>query len=482
MTPVIRLGNDRVFRSMFRSEVGRVLPGPSGATADGLRVLVSMYQRLVSLALPAMLSACLAEDVSLTDDDAGDTSANLELASSVPPWGPPTVIASPMKARGPRIAVDPTGKATAVWLVGSTLFAAQSAPDSNTWTEPVAIEDLSDDISEYRIAADATGAVIVVWKQGALACGVRFTPAAGWGSPRLISWTADGFSLELAMNATGVAIAAWGSPRGTHAARFTPVSGGEGAWGAEAQIADGGRPSVAIDDGGNAFVASRYAREMWVTRGTASGWHAPELVYDGTPGTTPNDAIVLAEGGGKATVVYSRGGMRLEARRFTPTGGWSAAEIITAPHPMGIDHDIVAANRGGEIVVGWTRGVVTGGSWVSNRSLWTVRHTPGTGWSGDRELLPSSDGSTVRVVDGAVAIDAAGNGHLLWHHVTASGLGTVRATGFVGTGTWRGPQTISTSGIAAGPPSLGVTADGRAMAVWREGPAVGAHIMGARFE
>ena len=197
-------------------------------------------------------------------------------------------------ARTPRVAVDPTGNAIAVWV-------QQQTPDApfSTWSnrylastgrwgdaELIGVES-EDDETKPQIAMDGAGNAIAVWAQiGGAREGIwsnRYLIDVGWETPAPVGLRNLGPARtpELAANLFGDAVAVWVQFNGVQdrvwSNRYTPSRG----WSVSEAIDnnDPGRrpigPQVAVDPQGNAVAVwmdspGQLNWDLWANRLSAS--------------------------------------------------------------------------------------------------------------------------------------------------------------------------------------------------------------------
>ena len=186
-------------------------------------------------------------------------------------WSAPVKIGSPDlagsdQASSPRIAVNASGNAVAVWnetrsSVGSIVSARFS---SGAWTSPVPIETNTTQADRPEVAIDLNGNAQAVWTQKIDAAQAndsgytaRFNATTGtWGTPQLFEQSTEAvFAPLVGMDDTGRALIAWQQTNaGTgpiHAVHFTPASG----FGTPVHLA-GDSVTLAVNGGGTALLAS----------------------------------------------------------------------------------------------------------------------------------------------------------------------------------------------------------------------------------
>jgi hypothetical protein len=265
--------------------------------------------------------------------------------------------------------MDAQGNAVAVWQQNNDIYASRFTPSSG-WGTAQLIETNSGNASEPKVAMDPQGSAVAVWDQWDgdrfNVWSNRFTPAGGWGTAELIETNdvGNGLDPEVAVDPQGNAVVVWIQWETTFdvwSNRFTPAGG----WGTAERIeADGGRaeqPRVAVDALGNAVAA------WWQSDGTRNN-------------------------------VWSN--------RFTPSGGWGAAQLIeNNDDAPGAFNPRIAADPQGNAVVVWEQ-------WADTHAdVWSNHFTPVAGWS-TAQLIENDDAGDAKDPD--VAMDDQGNATAVW--------------------------------------------------------------------
>jgi hypothetical protein len=139
----------------------------------------------------------------------------------------------------PRIAVNASGNAVAVWTeTRSSVASIVSARFTGTWTPPVLIENNTQPADSPEVAIDVNGNAQAVWTQKIDAAQTndsgytaRFNATTGtWGAPQLFEQSTVGVLEPLVgMDDTGRALIVWEETNTgigpIHAVHFTPASG-----------------------------------------------------------------------------------------------------------------------------------------------------------------------------------------------------------------------------------------------------------------
>ena len=252
-------------------------------------------------------------------------------------------------ARYPQVAVDASGNATAVWV--QTDFAS-SAIWSNRyvvgtgWGEAQLIETNDAGFAELpKVAVDGSGNAIAVWYRTSEVArwdvwSNRFEIGAGWGDAELIETddTGDAERPQVAVDASGNAIAVWYQNIGTFPSIWSNrYVVGEG-WG-DAQLLEDDEDAaysadIAVDASGSAMAAwvqyDGFKHNVWSNRYVVgAGWGDAQLVdADAGDAYEPNVAV---DSTGNATVVWDQlddGSLDIWSNRYETGVGWGEAQLI----------------------------------------------------------------------------------------------------------------------------------------------------------
>ncbi|MBL0226644.1 MAG: hypothetical protein IPQ16_14045 [Geobacteraceae bacterium] len=319
--------------------------------------------------------------------------------------------------------MDPQGNAMAVWdhrtpaneyMVGANRYSIDSG-----WGTGAILDVTSTYYHFPRIAMDAQGNAMAVWREDINIKASRYTVGVGWGTAIVIDSDDSGLAKypQVAMNAAGDAMAVWQQSDGTRdniwANRYTAGIGwgsaamietGSGA-ASDAQVAMSGDTAIAVwsqHDGTRISIFSNSYR-------VGEGWRGSELLETDSVRNADKPRVAM-DSSGNATVVwqmYTFPGepvYKVFMSRFSVVGGWgSATEIPTASTG---DHDPQVAMdvRGNGLIIWWDVEGVLG-------KLWSKRYTAGAGW-GPAALVELFSNENNR--NHQVAMDAQGNALVTW--------------------------------------------------------------------
>jgi uncharacterized protein with GYD domain len=261
--------------------------------------------------------------------------------SSATGWGTAELIETDNagRAAAPKVAFDGSGNAVAVWHQWDGTrdnVWANRYPAGGSWGAAVEIE--ADDTAEAtgpRVALDASGNAIAVWQQADNILANRYDVTGGaWGAAAAIESEAGvADSPRVAVDGSGNALAVWSqfdtgsSSYNLWANRYEAGSG----WGtAELIESNGGSvnslsgvPDVAADEHGNALVVWIHQNSgvlsVWANRYVAgTGWGTEELLESVDTGDAKLPAIAIDDSGRAMAVWYQDDATRynVHANRF----------------------------------------------------------------------------------------------------------------------------------------------------------------------
>jgi hypothetical protein len=245
---------------------------------------------------------------------------------------------------------------------------------------------------------------------------------------------------------------------------------------------------LAVDPSGNAIAVwsqsdgGLYGRyNIWANRYTpAGGWGAAELIETDSANTSNAEQPVVAiDPNGNALAVWRqiyRGAFQIWSNRYTPTGGWGTAALIgpVAAEALGPQ---VAVDANGNALAVWHQKDIA--SLDGRSSIWANRYTPTGGW-GTAELIETDDRG--HAGGAQVAIDANGNALAVWAQSdrAPSGRSYVWYNRYTPSGGWGTAARIVAAGDA-GAVRMAMDPDGNAVAVWRQYDGVRSNLWASRY-
>jgi hypothetical protein len=274
-------------------------------------------------------------------------------------------------AYDPRISVAPSGTVTAVWHgtegALSVVRAASRAPGS-PWTEQVDVSAMSANLATPRVAVDPKGRATAVWSLNAGPLSVVQASSrgatGGWSEPDDLSdVTKSGSSPQVAVDAAGNATVVWQQSTGAGAVTQTARRPLGGSWSEaktlSAMSVDAYLPQLAVDRNGNAtavwytYDGIEYIVEA-ATRRAGRAWSGKvEISRTGSS----FDPQVAMDRRGVATAAWFEfagdGNYVLVATRRALGRSWAdPVEVSTDDHPAGPGLDL-AVDPAGDIAAAW---------------------------------------------------------------------------------------------------------------------------------
>jgi len=378
-------------------------------------------------------------------------------------WGTAAIIASENRyvymdyGESPRIAIDPTGNAIAVW----------------SW----------EDGTRYK-----------VWAIRYTVIPSRSGSRGYWGTVQQIDSIAAGHAKmpQVALDGSGNAIAIWQQLTGTRwdiwASRHSPGSGWDAAQPVETDNAGYAElPQIAFDPNGNAIavwnqydgtqsniISNRYT--------VANGWGRPTLIETNSDGKA-RDAQIGIDAGGSAIAVWSQkdatryniwanrysGGLLF----FTNRARWGTAQLIETSNNGYAENPRIALDAAGNGIVVWFQ------SDGRRKTIWSNRYSAASGWGTEQIITGNDLGSAILP---QIAVDPAGNAFAVWQSYdgASSRIWTNRFT--VGSG-WRDAHVLDREGEKyKGYPQVAMDGFGNAIAVWVEYDGTRGSIWFSRYE
>jgi hypothetical protein len=211
----------------------------------------------------------LATAVWVRSDDGSDSVVQASTSQNGGLWSSPATLSGVGRNGNlPHITVDNTGLATAVWtaVVGINSVVQASTSDSGgTWAPPVTISEVGQDAFAPRITVDNTGLATAVWTRSDgsnnVVQGSTSQNGGTWSSPVTISTAGQNTDTpDLTVDATGRAAAVWIRSDGSNNVVQGSTSQNGGTWAPPATLSDTGldanSPHITVDING-------YATAVW---------------------------------------------------------------------------------------------------------------------------------------------------------------------------------------------------------------------------
>lgn len=300
-------------------------------------------------------------------------------------WSPPVNLSNPQSDADPAVAADPTGGVLAVWTSDTGVFAARFSPASNTWS-PAASIALRSSARAPDVAIDDAGNATVAWyiDDSDRVETIGYSATSGtWGA---VADLGPGRDPRVDVDAAGDAIALWGdasvTPSLVRTARYSVATG---LWSAPATLATSDRFVPVVD---LAVRSQGDAMAVWTSLDSTLTWRIQVAAYSATAGTwsspvtlwsdpyqlfLPQPRTAFAADDALVTWLTPDQGVLYSRYDLSTGAGWSAAAPVGQPGRAAAV-DLAADGLGGAIVV-WqmTDGTVYGGRYSRGPQPWTWR-------------------------------------------------------------------------------------------------------------
>ena len=347
------------------------------------------------------------------------------------------------------------------------------------------LSDAAGGASTPRVVVDAAGRALAVWQQitpsGQDVWASRYLPASGWSAPTLLDNSNGGVrELQITMHRTsGRAMVAWqqitsASGYDLWARPFDPGTG----WGTAATVENApgalGYSSIGMDADGNAMAVwsqldGRFS--VWANRFLRQGgWGTASLIEtNDAVGATDGDPQVAVAPNGDAVAVWKQStgsAAHLWSNRFSAASGWASASPVVQDAGStqfigGFDLALDAAGNG--LLVWGQLDVVAGGN---ESSVWARRFASGA-WQIERfALAPPVAASTGLISQPALTLNAAGSALVVWGREDGSLVANAAPpnAAFGNASVFRAAGSHTLGGL----PEVGLDDQGTALVVWAE--------------
>lgn len=352
-------------------------------------------------------------------------------------WGTATLIESNSGvATKPQVAMDNNGNAEAVWIQNDGTYNrmwANRYVAGQGWGTPQEIENNPGDADFPRVAVNGSGNAMALWKQFN---GVnydiwanRYDVASGtWGTPTLIeSSSQDASEPWVAMDNSGNAMAVWRQSDGGDLSIWANrYDAGSGTWGTATLLENNpgfaSFPHVGFDNSGNAIVVwyqafgqANSSRHIWANRYVVgSGWGTATRLDS----YTTNCAVpsLSVNGGGNAMAVWRQpdtqgAALSIWANQYdVVSGSWGTATLIETSSGAA-DLPDVAMDSSGNATAVWKQSDDT------FNSIYANRYVAGQGW-GTATLIETQTGAADNP---KVETDGNGNAIAVWQQKKSIG-------------------------------------------------------------
>ena len=305
----------------------------------------------------------------------------------------------PLNYSGPKIVLDDSQNACAVWTqgpTGSRTVRVTRSVTGGSWSAPMSIPG-SDGARSPLAAFLSSGEILVAWGVGEEIWESRATPSGDWSQPALADTADSDVTLqELFADASGNALLFYYEDN-----------------------------SVNYTD---EFVVRLDSQDGWVPRESIPAWSLtkPSFAMDAS-----GEVVVVWCGPSSGSIYDDE---RILSRRYTPSGGWSEVMVIDPnPNDLGTSEPTVCMDGTGAALAVWLRRVPVGV--YPTNELFQSRMDPSTGTWSPPEAVPMA--GTV-AFDVWAALSPDGTSVIAWY-----GNGSrVRAVVEDENGSWSQPEIV----------------------------------------
>lgn len=414
--------------------------------------------------------------------------AESRAAPDIPPsarsWSAPEAVEESRVAVLIRAASDPMGNAILVWddLEGEVNAKRYDATEQ-TWTHAERLDpDNPDDSAIPDLAMDGEGNAIAVWQRQSQVDDTRsvwtnrYDASKGvWGKASPITNSDLVLAPQVVMDRAGNALLAFTRSEigaSVMTARFD-VEGGS--WSAATPIvpAQGllaGAPQLAMAPGGTAVAVwadgDLEKSTIWAARydGQSHSWQDARAI--GTrPGTAQPAGVSINEAGTAVAVWAQTEAEKISvytSRTEWKPAGWSEPVRLDLEGRGDAFRPRIALDEAGNALAIWSADA------DEHRHVWTNRYDASArSWQGAETL----DSGAFDAYAPTLAVQADGHAVALWTHEEASRIGPYASSYNAVERSWSAPRPLESDAEALSEyVALGLTSDGRALAVWsREG-------------
>lgn len=205
-------------------------------------------------------------------------------------WGTPV----PVSAAGgtpavPKVGMDATGKAIAVWQRsnGSNVIIQSSTFDGSTWSSPVNLSLIGQNASAPQISVNASTKAVAVWQRSNgtnIIIQAAFYNGTTWGAPVNLSVTGrNASSPQVSINASGHAVAVWHRSNGTNTIVQASFFNGT-TWSSAVNLSTAGFNST---DAHVSINSSDNAMATWTINNASTDLNIQSAKFNGTTWAAP---------------------------------------------------------------------------------------------------------------------------------------------------------------------------------------------------
>lgn len=401
--------------------------------------------------------------------------------AAVGEWSTPVNLSESGQSAGdPRIAVDGSGNAVAVWLrfdADSNNIAQSSWSDDGgaSWSVPVNLSQPGEWASNVSVVLDGSGIAHAIWSRydgnnARVQYAQSVDAGASWSTPINLSTAgADASRPQIAADGSGSLVAVWRGSDGSNDIIQSSRSTNSGAsWSTQVDLSVSGEnadsPRVAFSGAGIAVAvwlrsdgSNQITQASRSTNGGAS-WSTPaDLSVSGVDSTL---AKIAFDGSGNALAVWLLdpfGESTVQSSRLLSGGvSWSTPVTLSTSGNSAATPQVAVGESGNAVAI-W-RYYADGGTIIQS----SYSADGGASWSTPVQLSASGLASD----DPQVAVDGTGNVFAIWRQSNGSDRIIRSSKSTDGGASWAGVTDLSEDGQSANHEIIAVDGSGNAVALW----------------
>jgi hypothetical protein len=410
-------------------------------------------------------------------------------ALAAPTWLAPENVSAPgYNGEESQVGVDGAGDTFAVWVRfdgSNEIVQAAERPAGGAWGPAVNLSAPGQDAEAPRLAVDAAGDAVAVWKRydgtDEIVEAASMTAGGSWGAPVPLSAPGEGAdSPGVAIDPAGDAVAVWRRYDGTDEIIQASTRPAGGVWQSPVGISEAGenayRPQVAIDAAGEAVAVWQRTDGVHLivqAASRAAGGPWGPAVDLSAAGEDSVEAQIAVDPAGDAIAVWESYVAPNEVIQAAerPAGGAWQLPVDLSESTKEASLPAVAIDPAGDAVAVWE--VLEGGSYV----VQAADLMAGRAWQAPVDLsTPGHDSEEARA-----AIDPAGNAVAIWAYFDGTHYVVQSSTQNAGS-TWQPAVELSAPGEDAFEPEVAVDPDGDAVASWSRSDGTSAIVQAAGYD
>ena len=388
-------------------------------------------------------------------------------------WSTPVNVSNAAQSENfPQVAVDGSGRATAVWQdhYGSNyVVQASTSLNGAPWSTPADLSATTQEAYNPQVTVDGSGRATAVWRgndaTNRIVQASSSLNGAAWSTPANLSPTGqDASNPQITVAVSGLATAVWDRYDGTNFILQASTSLDGAAWSAPANVSTAGQdasfPQITVDGSGLATaVWQDYDGANHIVQASTSlngeAWSIPiNLSTVGQDASSPQVAVDVS---GRATAVWHRhDGTNYFVQASTSLHGaaWSIPVDLSIAEGDGSPQ--ITVDVSGLATAVWDR--VDG----TNFTVQASTSLNGAAWSAPTNVSTAGQ----YAYDPQITVDGSGLATAVWlgyrgtNHI-------VQASTSLNGAAWSTPVDLSTAGQDVDRPQITTDGSGFATAVWQ---------------